>query len=65
MAQIDQKFSFNDKISVEMHAGNTVGGTNPSDPASAPNIPASVVISGNGGKQLNITTPFQKIVNPA
>jgi hypothetical protein len=67
MAKLDTKLVVNDKITTEFHVGGTSGdgGTNPLSPLDAPNVPANVVISGNAGKQLNITTPFQKIVNPA
>jgi hypothetical protein len=67
MAKIDTRFTPNDRQSTEFHVGNQSGdpGVNPLGPVDAPNIPPNVVVSGNAGKQLNITTPFQKIVNPA
>jgi len=67
MAQIDQKFSFGDKSSVEMHVGNIVGGTNPASfHDGGASIPPSVVILGNGGKQLRVDTPLAgRITNPA
>ena len=54
--------------SIEFHVGTSgEGGQNPAGPSDAPNVPVNVVISpsNNAGKQLNVSTPFQKIVNPA
>jgi hypothetical protein len=67
MAQIDQKFSFPPAgpATLEMHAGNTVGGTNPAGlHDGAANVPPTVVIGGTG-KQLRIDTQYARITNPA
>ena len=64
MAQTDQTFVFGvTGATTELHAGNTSGstGVNAKGPADAANpLPPKV-----GGKQTVVTTPFQKIVNPA
>ena len=62
MAQIDQSFSFGDRISVEMHVGTPqASGTNPKPPSEAPIVGQRVVVA----KQTNATIGSTKIVNPA
>jgi hypothetical protein len=67
---IHQKFSFGGGT-IEMH---TAGANSPGDPGQNPatlhdggaNVPPSVVILGNSGKQLRVDTPLAgRITNPA
>ena len=65
MAQIDQKFSFGNGISVEMHAGNPQGssGQNASAPIDAPIIGPKV--QAPGATVLTKTVGSTRIQNPA